>query len=51
VSHHLKVLLDVGVLTRDKRGIWAYYRIVPEALRVLREALRYEGAAYEAKPE
>ena len=32
VSHHLKVLVDAGLLTRDKRGVWAYYAIVPGAL-------------------
>jgi ArsR family transcriptional regulator len=32
VSHHLKVLVDAGMLTRSKRGTWAYYRLVPGAL-------------------
>ncbi|MDW4574242.1 metalloregulator ArsR/SmtB family transcription factor [Microbacterium sp. M3] len=32
VSHHLKVLTAAGFLTRSKRGTWAYYRLVPEAL-------------------
>jgi ArsR family transcriptional regulator len=32
VSHHLKVLLDAGIVTRDKRGVWAYFRLVPDAL-------------------
>ncbi|MBF4632657.1 helix-turn-helix transcriptional regulator (plasmid) [Clavibacter phaseoli] len=32
VSHHLKVLVDAGILSRDKRGSWAYYRLVPGAL-------------------
>ena len=32
VSHHLKVLHDAGLVTRDKRGVWAYYRLVPDAL-------------------
>jgi ArsR family transcriptional regulator len=32
ISHHLKVLHDAGLLDRDKRGVWAYYRIRPEAL-------------------
>ena len=27
VSHHLKVLCDAGLLTRDKRGTWAWYRV------------------------
>lgn len=28
VSHHLKVLVDAGILTREQRGRWAYYRLV-----------------------
>ena len=32
VSHHLKVLVDAGLLTREKRGVWAYYALVPGAL-------------------
>ncbi len=35
VSHHLKVLVDAGLITRDKRGVWAYYRAVPDALTAL----------------
>ncbi len=32
VSHHLKVLVDAGYLTRSKRGTWAYFAIVPGSL-------------------
>ena len=32
ISHHLKVLHSAGVLDRDKRGIWVYYAVRPEAL-------------------
>ena len=32
VSHHLKVLTDAGLVTRDKRGVWAYFALVPGAL-------------------
>ncbi|MBA3619977.1 MAG: metalloregulator ArsR/SmtB family transcription factor [Actinomycetota bacterium] len=39
VSHHLKVLLDAGLVTRDKRGVWAYYRAVPATLAALAELL------------
>ena len=39
VSHHLRVLLEAGLVTRDKRGVWAYYRLVPEALGRLGELL------------
>lgn len=40
VSHHLKVLTDAGLLTREKRGVWAYYRLVPERLEQATDALR-----------
>jgi ArsR family transcriptional regulator len=39
VSHHLKILVDAGLLTRDKRGVWAYYRLVPGALDAVAELL------------
>jgi ArsR family transcriptional regulator len=32
ISHHLKVLHDSGLLEREKRGVWAYYRVRGEAL-------------------
>ena len=35
VSHHLKILVDAGILTREQRGKWAYYRLVPDALNAL----------------
>ena len=35
VSHHLKILVDAGILTRHQRGRWAYYRLVPETLNAL----------------
>lgn len=39
VSHHLKVLHKAGLLDREKRGTWVYYRLVPERLDALRDAL------------
>ena len=39
VSHHLKVLVDAGILSRDKRGTWAYYKLVPGSLDALAEVL------------
>ena len=39
VSHHLKVLLDAGLVEREQRGSWAYFRVVPDQLRVLRDLL------------
>jgi ArsR family transcriptional regulator len=35
ISHHLKVLHDNGLLDRDKRGVWVYYRARPGALASL----------------
>jgi ArsR family transcriptional regulator len=39
VSHHLKVLYEAGLLARERRGLWVYYRLVPERLQPLRDAL------------
>jgi ArsR family transcriptional regulator len=39
VSHHLKVLGDAGLVEREQRGRWAYFRVVPERLELLRGAL------------
>src|SRR5437016_4103481 len=39
VSHHLKILVDAGIFTRDKRGVWAYYALVPAALDALSAVL------------
>ncbi|GAB3182123.1 hypothetical protein GCM10027259_34860 [Micromonospora palomenae] len=32
VSHHLRILTEAGLLEREKRGVWAYYRLVPSAI-------------------
>jgi ArsR family transcriptional regulator len=40
VSHHLKQLVDAGLLTREQRGRWSYYRVVDETLDNLAQALR-----------
>jgi ArsR family transcriptional regulator, arsenate/arsenite/antimonite-responsive transcriptional repressor len=40
VSHHMKVLVDAGLLTREKRGRWAYFRAVPQAFESLAQALQ-----------
>ncbi|PJJ45203.1 ArsR family transcriptional regulator [Glutamicibacter mysorens] len=43
VSHHLKILVDAGILHREKRGVWAYFSVVPGALETL-------GASLAPKP-
>jgi ArsR family transcriptional regulator len=44
VSHHLKVLFEAGLVEREKRGRWVYYRAVPDRLAVLGRALSEEVA-------
>ena len=39
ISHHLKVLHDVGLLERSKRGVWVYYRAKADALADLAKLL------------
>lgn len=43
VSHHLKILVEAGLLNREKRGVWAYYSLVPGALGTLAAALEPQG--------
>jgi len=39
ISHHLKVLRDAGLVESSRRGTWAYYRLVPNAVQQLRATL------------
>jgi ArsR family transcriptional regulator len=39
VSHHMKLLVEAGLLEREQRGKWAYYRLVPGALDALTRLL------------
>src|ERR1700759_3679737 len=39
ISHHLKVLVDAGLLTREQRGSWAYFRLVRERFNEIRSLL------------
>ena len=39
VSHHMKILVDAGLVTREKRGLWVWYRLVPSRLDALRSVL------------
>src|SRR3954469_11005114 len=48
ISHHLKVLHELGLLDRDKRGVWVYYRINASALRSLGNLIRTIPAGAEA---
>ncbi len=39
VSHHMKILFDAGLVEREKRGLWVWYRAVPDRLDALRSVL------------
>jgi ArsR family transcriptional regulator len=39
VSHHMKILVDAGLVEREKRGLWVWYRLVPSRLDALRSVL------------
>ncbi len=41
ISHHLKVLHDSGLLDREKRGVWVYYRARGRALASLGTLIGY----------
>lgn len=44
VSHHLRVLVEAGLLTREKRGVWAYFAVIPGALDALADVLSTRGS-------
>ena len=39
VTHHLRKLLEAGLVTSERRGVWTYYRVVPDALAALAAVL------------
>jgi ArsR family transcriptional regulator, arsenate/arsenite/antimonite-responsive transcriptional repressor len=39
VSHHMKILVEAGLVQREKRGLWVWYRVVPSRLDALRAVL------------
>jgi ArsR family transcriptional regulator, arsenate/arsenite/antimonite-responsive transcriptional repressor len=45
LSQHMKQLVEAGLVTREQRGKWAYYRVVPESLRALSDVLAPAYAA------
>ena len=45
VSHHLKKLVEVGLLEREQRGIWAYYSLDRDTLGRLAAAVDLQGAS------
>jgi DNA-binding transcriptional ArsR family regulator len=45
VSHHLRILREAGVVDAERRGTWAYYRLVPDAIERLREVFAVPALA------
>jgi ArsR family transcriptional regulator len=45
VSHHLKKLAEAGLIAGERRGVWTYYRVVPDALSALAQVLLAPQAA------
>lgn len=43
ISHHLKLLAEAGLVTREQRGKWAWFRLDPDGLDELRDALGPTG--------
>ena len=50
ISHHLKILVEAGIFNRDKRGVWAYYSLVPPALSALSAVLQPAAAQANMAP-
>jgi ArsR family transcriptional regulator len=48
ISHHLSLLTEAGLLVREQRGRWAYFRLDASRLRILRDAL--DISAFAARP-
>ena len=50
VSHHMKQLVDAGLVTREQRGKWAYYALAPYTLAMLSDVLNPESLLTGAAP-
>lgn len=50
ISHHLKVLREVGLLSSERRGTWVYYRVEPGVLAVLAQLLQVPAGGGSLEP-
>ncbi|MEZ5266492.1 MAG: metalloregulator ArsR/SmtB family transcription factor [Acidimicrobiales bacterium] len=50
VSHHLSMLVKAGILDREQRGKWAWFRVRPETLAMLSDVLGDAGRSRSAEP-
>jgi ArsR family transcriptional regulator len=39
VSHHMRLLAEAGLVSREQRGKWAYFRVVEETLNAISQSL------------
>jgi ArsR family transcriptional regulator, arsenate/arsenite/antimonite-responsive transcriptional repressor len=50
LSHHMRVLVDAGILERERRGTWSWYRLREASLQLLQDALRPGGVLLRRSP-
>jgi DNA-binding transcriptional ArsR family regulator len=50
LSHHMRVLVDAGILERERRGTWSWYRLREEPFHLLQHALRPGGVLLTPSP-
>ena len=41
VSHHTRILAEVGLIVGERRGRWTWWRVVPERLEIAARLLRH----------
>lgn len=51
ISHHLKVMYEAGLLHKERRGNWIYYRLVPEQIEALRNMLSIPSSGLEQRED
>lgn len=50
LSHHMRVLVDAGILDRERRGTWSWYRLREEPFHLLQQTLRPGGVLLAPSP-
>ncbi len=50
LSHHLKILVNAGILERERHGTWTRYRVVEESLAIMETLLRPGGPFRSSAP-
>lgn len=51
ISHHLKVMYEAGLLHKERRGNWIYYKLVPEQIEALRNMLSIPSRGLEQRKD